>query len=179
LVELDKSRSSGKKQLLGGNLFSKDTGGTVPSELQPLVPLQTAVSKLTSIASAASTAIADYDKLMDSNAAAPSPPVFAARLSALLRTLNNAEAVVNDSIQKRRDLISGIEKLLESNRKALQEDEANHEKLANQKAAAESKKREVEDTIMRGLGSETSDANGQESSGAESGPNGYDGSAEP
>ena len=48
-IEIDKNRSTGKKPLLGGSLFSGPSGSSTPSELQPLVPLQVAVSKHTTV----------------------------------------------------------------------------------------------------------------------------------
>ncbi|KAL4909147.1 hypothetical protein BDW74DRAFT_78003 [Aspergillus multicolor] len=156
--EIDKSRSTGKKPLLGGSLFSGPSGST-PSELQPLVPLQVALSKA-AVASGTSgtTANVEYDKMNDPNAPLPTPPVHAARLSSLLKSLANAESSVSEVIKSRRALIDGLEKLLETNRTALSQEEALALQLQDRRAETEAKKRDVEDAIMRGLSAENTPA---------------------
>ncbi len=156
-AELDKSRSSGKKPMLGGSLFSSSSGQAAPAELKPLVPLQIAVSKAVVTSSGAvSTANLEYDKLTDSSSAVPPPPVHAARLSALLKALANAEGAVSESIKARSALIEGLEKLLETNRTALAGEELQQLEIVSRKTAIEAKKREVEDGIMRGLSADSS-----------------------
>ncbi|KAB8239471.1 hypothetical protein ETB97_012690 [Aspergillus alliaceus] len=154
--EIDKSRSTGKKPPLGGSLFSSPSGST-PSELQPLVPLQVALSKAT-VASGASatTANAEYDKMHDPNTPLPTPPVHAARLSQLLKALANAESSVSEVIKSRVALIDGLEKLLETNRSALSKEQSLATQLSERRFETEAKKREVEDGIMRGLSAENS-----------------------
>ncbi|KAL6229970.1 hypothetical protein BDW75DRAFT_223872 [Aspergillus navahoensis] len=156
--EIDKSRSTGKKPLLGGSLFSGPSGST-PSELQPLVPLQVALSKA-AVASGTSgtTANVEYEKMNDPNGPLPTPPVHAARLSSLLKMLANAESSVSEVIKSRRALIDGLEKLLETNRNALSQEEALAVQLQDRRAETEAKKREVEDSIMRGLSAENTPA---------------------
>ncbi|KAI9879784.1 MAG: hypothetical protein M1830_007226 [Pleopsidium flavum] len=155
--EMDKSRSSGKKPMLGGSLFSSSSGSAAPPEIQPLVPLQISVSKaVISSNGAGSTANIEYDKLTDPNAAVPTPPVHAARLSALLKALANAEGAVSESIKARRALIEGLEKVLETNRTALNGERSQHFELVDRKTTMEAKKREVEDAIMRGLSADSS-----------------------
>jgi regulator of Ty1 transposition protein 103 len=78
----------------------------------------------------------------------------------LLKTLANAEGAVLESIKARRDLISGLEKLLETNRAALQSEETQYEDLAEKRTTAEVKKREVEDEILRKLPSEEAGSGG-------------------
>ena len=157
--ELDKSRSSGKKPLLGGSLFSNSSGPAAPAEIQPLVPLQIAVSKAVASATGlAATANGEYEKLTDPTKTIPTPPVHAARLSALLKSLASAEGAVSESIKARRALVSGLEKILETNRTALTAEESQHAEIVNRKGTAEAKKREVEDGIMRGLSAENSPA---------------------
>ncbi|KAL2829775.1 RNA polymerase II-binding domain-containing protein [Aspergillus cavernicola] len=152
--DIDKSRSTGKKPLLGGSLFSSPSGST-PSELQPLVPLQVALSKA-AVASGttANAANTEYDKLHDPNVPLPTPPVHAARLSQLLKALANAESSVSEVIKSRLALIDGLEKLLETNRTALLKEQALALQLQDKKAETETKKRDVEDAIMRGLSAE-------------------------
>ncbi|EGE86733.1 DUF618 domain-containing protein [Blastomyces gilchristii SLH14081] len=156
--EVDKSKSSGKKPLLGGSLFAS-APGSIPSELQPLAPLQTAVSKATVASTAAITAAnTEYDKMNDPSAQIPTPPVHAARLSQLLKSLANAESSVSEIIKSRQSLIQGLEKLLDTNRAALSKEQAQVEQLAARKMETESRKRDVEDAIMRGLSVENSPA---------------------
>lgn len=147
--ELDKTRSTGKR--LGGSIFSS-SNASVPSELAPLVERQQAVAKSTTAAKTpVSTANQDYDKLMDPSAATPSAPVHAARLNGLLKTLANAEGAVAESIKARKALIEGLEKILGTNRAALKNDETQLADLSNRRNEIDSKKREVEDSIMRGF----------------------------
>ncbi|PWY70569.1 DUF618 domain protein [Aspergillus eucalypticola CBS 122712] len=156
--EIDKSRSTGKKPLLGGSLFSSSSGST-PSELQPLVPLQVAVSKATVASTASATAAnAEYDKMHDPNTPLPTPPVHAARLSQLLKALANAESSVSEVIKSRTALIEGLEKLLATNRSALSKEQSMVAQLTERKSETEATKREVEDGIMRGLSAENSPA---------------------
>ena len=157
-IEIDKSRSSGKKPLLGGSLFNS-SGPAAPTELQPVVPLQIAVSKAAvSVSSGVPTANIEYEKLMDPNATTPTPPVHAARLSSLLKSLASAEGAVSESIKARHSLIGGLEKLLEVNRAALASEESQLYELTSRKTTVEAKKRDVEDSIMRGLSAENSPA---------------------
>ncbi|BCS20586.1 CTD-interacting domain-containing protein [Aspergillus puulaauensis] len=156
--EIDKSRSTGKKPLLGGSLFSSPSGST-PSELQPLVPLQVSLSKAAVASGTSGTAAnSEYDKMSDPNVPLPTPPVHAARLSQLLKTLANAESSVSEVIKSRAALIDGLEKLLETNRTALSKEEALAVQLQERKAETEAKKRDVEDAIMRGLSAENTPA---------------------
>ncbi len=151
-AELDKTRSSSKKPLLGGSLFSGASGPSAPSEIEPLVPLQIAVSKAAATTlSAVPTADSEYDKLTDPSKPTPTPPVHAARLSALLKNLANAEGAVTESIKARRSLIAGLKSIIETNRATLVNEEAQKETLVTRKNVIEAKKREVEDGIMRGL----------------------------
>ena len=150
-IDIDKSRSSGKKSLLGG-LTPSSSGSSAPSELQPIISSQIAVSKFAlAFASSSSTANLEYDKLMDANAPTLSPPVQAARLSSLFKSLANAEGAVSESIKARETLIGGLEQLLETNRTALAREKTQQGDLASRKTNIESKKRDVEAAILRGL----------------------------
>ena len=97
------------------------------------------------------TADSEYDKLTDPSKPTPTPPVHAARLSALLKNLANAEGAVSESIKARRGLIAGLKSIIETNRATLANEEAQKETLITRKNVIEAKKREVEDGIMRGL----------------------------
>ena len=164
LDEVDKTKGPGKKTLMGNSLFGSGSSGSgMPKELESLGPLQIAVSKA-SITTNASTQTADleYEKLNDSNITLPSPPVHAARLSALMKALANAESSVAESVKARKVLIEGLEKILETNRTQLAKDEDTYINLSSRKTSTEAKKREVEDGIMRGMSTsaENSPANG-------------------
>ncbi|KAI4185811.1 MAG: hypothetical protein L6R41_003897 [Letrouitia leprolyta] len=150
IQELDKSRSGKKSGLLGGSLFSSGSSSSAPSELQPLIPLQYAVSKANATTNPAiSTANAEYDKLADPSKPAPTQPVHAARLHALLKTLSTAESAVAESIKTRQDLVNGLETLLATNRTALEKDRSQLETLRERRETTEKRRREVEDAILR------------------------------
>lgn len=154
---------------MGASLFS-DKPGSLPTELQPLAPLQVAVTKATiSSTSATINAKSDYEKMHEPSATAPSLPVHAARLSALLKALGNAENLVAESMKARQALLGGLEKILAENRATLEKEQLEAKELASRKSSTETKKREVEDSIMRGLSAENSPA------GRENGSPGVDG----
>jgi regulator of Ty1 transposition protein 103 len=152
LEEVDKTRGS-KKTLMGSSLFSGSSSGDgVPKELETLVPLQTALSKANFAARPTlESANADYQKLNDPDEKVPSPPVHAARLSSLMKSLATAESSVAESIKTRKALIEDLEKLLGVNKDALAKDETTYMDLSSRRMSTEAKKREVEDSIMRGL----------------------------
>ena len=81
------------------------------------------------------------------------PPVHAARLSALLKVLASAENTVSEGIKARRSLLACLDTLVEKNRTALIQEESKHAELSSRKAAIDAKKRDVEDTILKGLNS--------------------------
>ncbi|KAL9583522.1 MAG: hypothetical protein Q9212_002662 [Teloschistes hypoglaucus] len=151
IVEMDRLRSEKKGGLLGKSLFSGGSDASAPSELQPLIPLQIALSKANAAAEpATTTATQDFDKLTDSSKPAPSPPVYAARLSALFKSLSSAESAVAERIKTRQDLVDGLEKLLATNRTALDKEKAQLSTIQERRETIERKKTEVEDAIMRG-----------------------------
>ena len=159
-TDIDKTRSSGRKPLLGGSAHAN--GPAAPLELQPLIPLHTAVSKAaTSLAAVNQTALAkDYTTLLDPSSSAepaPSPPVHAARLSALLKSLAHAEGAASASVAARKDLLAALDGLMATQRTALAADEDAARQAQARRDAAEGKRREVEDAIMRGLATERPD----------------------
>ncbi|KAJ5584220.1 uncharacterized protein N7459_004020 [Penicillium hispanicum] len=150
--EIDKNRSTTQKQPLGGSFFKTSSTGSTPSELQPLVPLQVALTKAAMSSNTSATTVnTEYEKLHDPQAQQPTPPVQAARLSQLLKTLANAESSVSEVIKSRRALIDGLEKLLATNRTELAKEESLVTQLTEKKTLTDTKKREVEDAIMRGF----------------------------
>lgn len=108
--------------------------------------------------SAVPSADTEYDKLTDPSKPTPTPPVHAARLSALVKSLASAEGAVSESIKARRGLIEGLEKIIETNRLTLTTEETLKETLTTRKNVIESKKRDVEDGIMRGLSADSTPA---------------------
>ncbi|KAI5196213.1 DUF618-domain-containing protein [Aureobasidium subglaciale] len=184
LHEVDKSRtarSGGARlggSLLGGTLSSTSSSSAVPPELQPLAQPQTTLTRSSAAAQPLlETANTEFAKLTDPNTPVPSPPVHAARLSSLLKTLASAEGAVNESLKARAELVAGLEKLLEANRSKLVQEEKTHSELSTRRATIEAKKKDVEDGIMRGL---SADASAAVSSGASANPAspGHDGSPE-
>lgn len=155
LEEIDKSKGiSGKKTLMGKSLFESSSSTGIPKELESLGPLQIALSKANLTARPAIDAAQnEYTKLNDPDATLPSPPVYAARLSSLMKALANAETSVSASIQARQALVTDLQRILEINRAGLTKDEETYEDLSSRRLSTEAKKREVEDSIMRGLAS--------------------------
>jgi regulator of Ty1 transposition protein 103 len=154
LNEIDKSKgtSGGKKTLMGKSLFGGSGEGSVPPELEPLVPLQTAVTKaIIDARPAVDASQKEYTSLNDPEAVQPTPPVYAARLSGLIKQLSNAETALSASIKARQSLIKDLERILEVNKSALEKDEQTFMDLGSRKTSTEAKKRDVEDAIMRGL----------------------------
>ncbi|KAI9679581.1 MAG: Regulation of nuclear pre-mRNA domain containing protein 1B [Trizodia sp. TS-e1964] len=155
IAELEKSRSSGKKTL-GGSLFPNSSGST-PPEIQPLVPLQNSVSKSQSSSKFAFNSVNDeFTKFMDPAITVPTPPVHAARLNGLLKSLATAEGAVAESIKARLALIEALEKLLITNRAALSSEETHIRNLQDRKGVIEQKKQKVEDAIMQGFAVDSS-----------------------
>ena len=100
LDEIDKAKgATGKKTLMGGSLYNSSSSTGMPKELELLGPLQVAVTKSTissrPLMEAANT---EYSKLTDPDITLPSPPVHAARLSALMKALVSAESSVAESV---------------------------------------------------------------------------------
>ncbi|KAI1126798.1 RNA polymerase II-binding domain-containing protein [Nemania abortiva] len=147
--DLDKARGTTKAGL-GGSIFG--SASSVPAELTPLVTPQQNVSKvLLTTKPAIKSANTDYDSLMAPGSTVPSAPVYAARLSGLLKTLAQAEGAVEQCVKARRVLVNELQKLLDTNRNALIEDENELENVMQKKIKVEDKKTEVERAIMAGL----------------------------
>jgi regulator of Ty1 transposition protein 103 len=162
LEELDKQKGGktlgvGGGGRLGGSLFGGSTSaaGVVP-ELESLNKSFTALSKATSAAKTPlTTATDEYLKWNDPSTAIPSAPVHAARLRGLVKDLTAAHLAVGEKIKAQRELIEGLEKLLESTRAKLSEDEIISDDLSTKVDSTQAKVTEVEDSIMRGQESAT------------------------
>ena len=154
VTELDKTRGTGKKPGLGGSLFSGSvTSG--PPELERLASLQSSLSKVElSAKPAMKNANEEYTNYSDPSRTKPSPPVQAAQLSTIMKCLARAEGAVTESIKARISIIEELQTLLDNNRRTLKEEEESHEQTKSRFAEIETKKKDVEDAIMRGLSEE-------------------------
>jgi regulator of Ty1 transposition protein 103 len=171
LDDIDKTRGAqrgiGGSGKLGGSLFGGGAGGGVPSELDTLSKSQTALTRAeTSARGVVATANTEHAKLTDPNTPLPSPPVHAAKLASLMKTLASAHSAVESSIKARTELIAGLEQLLQKNRSSLAIDQATATDLSNRLTTTESRKREVEDGIMRGLSNPATPSNQSPGAGA-------------
>ncbi|KAJ8120672.1 hypothetical protein ONZ43_g2677 [Nemania bipapillata] len=147
--DIDKTRGTTKAGL-GGSIFGSTA--SLPPELTSLVTPQQNVSKvLLTTKTAVKSANTDYDSLMAPGSTVPSAPVYAARLSGLLKTLAQAEGAVEQCVKARRVLVNELQKLLDTNRNALIEDENELENVMQKKIKVEDKKTQVERAIMAGL----------------------------
>lgn len=154
LDELDKQK--GGKSLgggggrLGGSLFGGSGGGVAP-ELEPMNKSQLALSKA-ELASRTpvNAANSEYAKMTDPATPVPSAPVRAAKLRGLVKDLMAAEGAVEASIRARNELIAGLQKLVESHRAKIAEEQTTALELRSKIDSMETTIRDVEDSIMRG-----------------------------
>lgn len=168
IIELDKARGSVKPGF-GGSPFGGGSSAAVPLDFTPLVSAHQTVTKLsvplkTTIASANQ----EYEKQVDVTVPVPSAPVYAARLNGLLKTLASAESAVAECVKARESLISGLEKMLDSNRAALESEKNTAFEFSTRKREIEDKKQQVEVAIMRALG--PADNNGSHAEGESGSP---------
>ncbi|KAI1097036.1 DUF618-domain-containing protein [Rostrohypoxylon terebratum] len=147
--EINQARGTAKAGL-GGSIFG--SAASVPAELTPLVTPQQNVTKLLlGMRTTANSANQEYDKLLGPNTTAPTAPVYAARLSGLLKTLAKAEGAVEQCVKARRELVVALQKVLDTNRNALVAEENQLETFVTRRMEVEDKKTEVERAIMAGL----------------------------
>lgn len=153
-TELDKTRGTGKKPGLGGSLFSGSvTSG--PPELERLASLQSSLTKAElSARPATKNANEEYTNYSDPSRTKPSPPVQAAQLSTIMKCLARAEGAVTESIKARSTLIEELQRLLDHSKRTLKEEEESRDQVKSRFAEIETKKKDVEDAIMRGLSEE-------------------------
>ena len=154
-----KSGSNGalkaKSGKLGGGLFSSGSG--IPTELADPAALVTSLREMQEgMDTKVSKAGEEFAKMTDANTPVPTPPVHAARLSALGKTLATAQGAVEASLKVRTELVAQLEKLVKSHRKQIEDDEAVFTELKAKREGVEAKKNEVEDGIMRGLSAPSS-----------------------
>lgn len=157
MVEIDRSRPTANVGGVfgSGHAFNASPAAAVPPELVPLVKPQLAVAKAQQpMKTSLNTANTDYGKLADPATTGAPLPVQAARLNGLLKTLANAEGAVTQCIQARRDLIRELEKILATNRDALDADERQMMELSGRRTEVEQKRQTVERAIVGGLTTE-------------------------
>lgn len=151
--QVDQARGSGKKSTLGGTLSSSIQPSVAP-ELQPLVSNHASLTRSENTSASVNTAIAEDDKFDQSDAEKPTLPVQANRLGALLKAVANAEGAVAERVKARKSVIQDLEKLIESHRAKLIEDEALVANLAGRKRKRQEQKTNVEHEIMQSMSNE-------------------------
>ena len=129
-------------------------------EFQPLTQAHAAIAKAEASARPFVTkANTEYTESTRPDAPVASAPVQAGRLSSLMKSLASAESAVNDGIKARKELIAGVEQLLETHRSKLAEEETTALDLGRRRTETDVKRKEVEDTIFRRVNAEEA-ANG-------------------
>lgn len=137
--------------LKGGLGGFKGGSSGIPSELSKVVSAHQAVAAKVSVSTAnLSNALSEYRQHMEADIN-PALPVWAARLSGLVKTLDNANASIQDAITARRELINNLERVLESAKTALIGEEAQARDLTTKRDLTEAKKSSVEAEILSGL----------------------------
>ena len=153
--DIDKGR--GAKGKLGGSLFASGglSDGSVPAEMKDLVNLHTNLAKAAIASEAATTTAAnECDQLMSPTAPTPTPPVHAARLNQLLKSLSAAHSSIQTTLAARDALLAGLEKVVNDNRTAREQEEMQIQNLECQRPEIEDRKAKVEDAIMKGISAE-------------------------
>ncbi|KAK5719510.1 hypothetical protein LTR15_008034 [Elasticomyces elasticus] len=171
--EIDRSKAGGGGKggmgKLGGSLFggSGGAGGaSVPEGLEGVSKAMVAVHRgVAGVGGLVPAAENEVAKMTGPEYVVPTPPVHAARLSALMRSLASAQSAVETSISARKTLLAELEKLVVTHRASLAADEATVSRLASTRENIETMKRTVEDGIMRGLSNPPSPAVGTPTSG--------------
>ncbi|CAK7204130.1 hypothetical protein SEUCBS139899_006884 [Sporothrix eucalyptigena] len=176
IEEFDKAKGA-SRTAIGGSIFGSSSSNAnaaaqLPQEFAPLVAPQRNVTKLLiSTQGSASKADTEYDKIM--NNPPPAAPVYAARLNGLLKTIADGEEAMAQMVQARTELKKALDHLQAQYEKLLEADQDRLAQLAQRRVLVDERKRQVEDKIMRDLGSGA----GSDSSAA--GQTGAGGSASP
>lgn len=89
------------------------------------------------------TAGSSYDALIETDKL-PSPPLYAAKLSGLLKSLDSASSAISNAISTRKEVIAGLESLLQINQAALESDIRGQGELFLKKNKVEETLKEVE-----------------------------------
>lgn len=147
----------GGPSLLGGG---GGAGASTPLELVPLMKTYKDVADQTSgVTIATGSANTEFQKQFDTSNL-PAPPVYAARLSSLLKTLDTADTAIKGAIQARKAHIRNIERLLEQSKAALEKDEKTAADLAEKRRKTQETKTEVENMILRDMEENGGDGEG-------------------
>jgi regulator of Ty1 transposition protein 103 len=150
-TEIDRSRASSRKGVMGGSLFA-DAAAPAPPELQPLLTAHHALALAETKATTATSRFETDDaKAHDSRVAPKSLPARAAQLAALLATLGEAETSAAESAKARRAVVDQLAKLLEDGRAALKRGDETVAGLKAKRRELERERGEVEDAIVRGM----------------------------
>ncbi|KAK5725263.1 hypothetical protein LTR17_013132 [Elasticomyces elasticus] len=176
MSEIDRSKAGGGGKgmgKLGGSLFGGGPSGgggaggaSVPEGLEGLSKAMIAVHRgVAGVGGLVPAAENEVAKMTSPEYVVPTPPVHAARLSALMRSLASAQSAVETSISARKTLLGELEKLVATYRASLSTDEITVSRLASTRESIEGMKRTVEDGIMRGLSNPPSPAVGTPTSG--------------
>ena len=151
LREFDKTRG-------GNNSLSSRPHLQGPSTPNELVPAAEALAKVAKTLLPARSSLnisrENYNRVTDPSAAMPTPPVHAARLNGLIKNLAAAEKAIKESSKARKILVESLEQLLGFVKRDLETDTKHLGEVLSRKAEMESKKAEVEMTILRSLSSE-------------------------
>lgn len=161
-------KSGGVGGKLGGSLFGGS--GSVPAELDGVAKNQVMVSKAEAgLKSKVDKVGEEYARMTDPSTPTPTAPMHAAQLNKLMKTLAEAQGAVEASINARRELLEGLERLVESNKAKLEADEVTLRETGEKWESINVKRKEVEDAIMHGTTSTptTPAANGQAHDGVE------------
>lgn len=155
ISDLDKGKAA--KGKLGGSLFAsadEATGGT-PAELKEITDLHTHLRK-SALESDATTqhATESYLTTWVSLVATPAPPVEAARINALLKTLSTAHSTLQTTLAARDSLLASLEKTVNEHRLAREKEETALRSLESQRATFDERKTLVDEAIMKGLAPE-------------------------
>ncbi|CUS14197.1 unnamed protein product [Tuber aestivum] len=160
LDDVDKGKSSassgatGRKPLLGGAFggsFGGGGGSSAPLEFTPILNSHKGLMlKNSSATIAVSSAGSEYQKQFDSDTL-PVAPVYAARLSSLLKTLDSAHIAVKGAIEARETHIRNLERLLSQNKASLEKDKNTLKDIVAKHQRTETTKQEVEIMILKGM----------------------------
>lgn len=142
-------KSGGVGGKLGGSLFGG--GGSVPAELDGVAKSQAAASKAEAgLKGRVDKAGEEFARMIDPSTPIPTAPMHAAQLNKLMKNLAEAQGAVEASINARRELLAGLERLVESNKAKLAADEVTVRETADKWESINVKRKEVEDAIMHG-----------------------------
>ena len=148
------SGATGRKPLLGGAFGGSFGGGgasSAPLEFTPILNSHKGlILKNSSATIAVSSANSEYQKQFDTDTL-PVAPVYAARLSSLLKTLDSAHIAVKGAIEARETHIRNLERLLSQSKMALENDKNTLKDIVTKHQKTETTKQEVEMMILKGM----------------------------